>query len=807
MMPGAQAERAGPADIDPAVLAAAQIRAMFGNAQPGFTHILLIGLTGAMAWDFAPHGAVVLWAAGIMAVGLMRLAMVRRFTAVAPPDAALPGWERAYLALVALNGVMWGSAATLLQAPGHYELEVAIAFVVGGMCAAATITLSPRYRAIPVAVVPALGILAGQFWLSDIPTSNEMALMLLVYLLVLLNVGRRMNAQVRESFALRFTNQALVASLSDALAQTRRALDEAQRSAQAKTRFLASASHDLRQPVHALRLFVETLAARPLDHESAALVARVRESLAGLRGLLDTLLDISRLDAGTVQPVSAPLALGPLLAQAADAFASLADERGLRLSLRPTEAWVLSDPTLLGRLLRNLIENALSYTSEGGVLIGTRRRGDQVLVEVWDTGIGIAPEHEQEIFQEFFSLRGRSSDRQGGLGLGLAIVKRLCGLLGHDLAFRSIPGRGSVFRVTLPACAPALALPLPDRAHAIPRVPGCWWSRTTGRWPWRPWPCSRAGASRPPMPKPPTASARPWSGWAAPPTWSSPIIVWPTTSPATMSSTKWRGARRRRWPRSSSPATPGRSACAACTARPGRCCTSRSTPTSWPRLRRPCWPRRRPDKPQAHCRLHRRGAVAGVEQAQDGGAVILHRLQGDAEAVGDFLVAGALGHQAQDRHLPLGQAVAARRRHDRGLGKAGFAVQHGLQGVQQGGDRRGLGDEAGGAVGTDGLDLGRGVVAADHQQGGAGRHRPDDLQAFGPGHARHVQVDQAQGDGGFGAQRGADGGQARRLDHPGPWVELDQHLAQPVAKQGVVVGDQNRQRPVVHARPSPLPHP
>jgi signal transduction histidine kinase len=468
MTPGAQADRAGPADIDPAVLDAAQIRAVFGNAQPGFTHIVLIALTGAMAWDFVPHGTVALWAAGIMAVGLMRLAMVRRFAAVAPPDAALPAWERVYLALVALNGVMWGSAATLLQAQGHYELEVAIAFVVGGMCAAATITLSPRYRAIPIAIVPALGILAGQFWFSDIPTSNEMALMLMVYLLVLLNVGRRMNAQVRESFALRFTNQALVASLSDALAQTRRALDEAQRSARAKTRFLASASHDLRQPVHALRLFVETLANRPLDPESAGLVARARDSLAGLRGLLDTLLDISRLDAGTVQPVPVPLALGPLLAQAADAFAGLADEKGLRLSLRPTEAWVLSDPTLLGRLLRNLIENALSYTSEGGVLIGARKRGACLVVEVWDTGIGIAPEHEQEIFQEFFSLRGRSSDRQGGLGLGLAIVKRLCGLLGHDLAFRSVPGRGSVFRVTLPACAPASAMPPPDRAHAIP---------------------------------------------------------------------------------------------------------------------------------------------------------------------------------------------------------------------------------------------------------------------------------------------------------------------------------------------------
>lgn len=462
-------DKASPDDIDPAVLTAAQIRAIFTNAQPGFTHIILIGLTGLMVWDAVPHGQVLLWVAGILVVGVMRLVMVKRFNAVNPPDAALARWERFYLLLVAINGVMWGASAILLHAPDRYEIDVAIAFVVGGMSAAATITLSPRYRAIPTAIVPALGILIAQFLALDIPTSTEMALMLMVYLLVLLNVGRRMNAQVRESLALRFTNKALVASLSDALDQSRLAYDEAQRSNQAKTRFLASASHDLRQPIHALRLFVETLAERTLDREAAGLVARVRTSLAGLRGLLDTLLDISRLDAGTVRPVPAPVALGPLLAQVADAFAGLADDKGLRLSLRPTEAWVMSDPTLLGRLLRNLVENALSYTTDGGAVIGVRRRGRDVLVEVWDTGVGIAPEHQQEIFHEFFSLRGRSSDRQGGLGLGLAIVKRLCDLLGHELSFRSVPGRGSVFRVRLPASAPtALPAALSPEPPVIP---------------------------------------------------------------------------------------------------------------------------------------------------------------------------------------------------------------------------------------------------------------------------------------------------------------------------------------------------
>jgi signal transduction histidine kinase/ActR/RegA family two-component response regulator len=219
---------------------------------------------------------------------------------------------------------------------------------------------------------------------------------------------------------------------------------------QSKSRFLAAASHDLRQPMHALGLFIAQLRARIHEPETLAFVGKVESAVTALQELLDALLDISRLDAGVVSPTTGDFRLQPLFTRLEAAFAPQAERKGVRLRAAPTRLAVLSDPVLLERILLNLLANAVRYTEHGAILLGARRHGDRVRIEVWDTGAGIAPEHREAIFQEFFQVGNPERDRAKGLGLGLAIVARLARLLGNRIEMRSHPGKGSVFAVELP---------------------------------------------------------------------------------------------------------------------------------------------------------------------------------------------------------------------------------------------------------------------------------------------------------------------------------------------------------------------
>ena len=225
---------------------------------------------------------------------------------------------------------------------------------------------------------------------------------------------------------------------------------EADRANIAKSKFLAAASHDLRQPIQAMMLFQSALVERLRDHPASPLLNSLGEAMGGLRTLLDSLLDVSKLDAGLIVPQPVDMALGPLLQRLRAEYQPRAADKGLHLRVVNSAATVRSDPALLERILRNLVENALRYTESGGVLIGCRRRGDRLLVEVVDTGIGIDPDRQEEIFEEFVQLGNPERDRNKGLGLGLAVVRRLSRLLGHAVEVRSLPRRGAVFRVGVP---------------------------------------------------------------------------------------------------------------------------------------------------------------------------------------------------------------------------------------------------------------------------------------------------------------------------------------------------------------------
>jgi two-component system, sensor histidine kinase len=266
--------------------------------------------------------------------------------------------------------------------------------------------------------------------------------------------------RLRQALALQTQVDALQRQLQHA-----QALSEA--AEQSKARFLAAASHDLRQPAHALGLYMAALRAGPLAPGQAEIAERMQGSLAALDRLFAALLDVSRMDAGAVVPQWDTVALAPLLRRLAEEWALQAENRGLRLALHVAdpEALTVTDAVLLERVLRNLLGNAVKYTERGGVLLACRTRSSadgsrHHRVEVWDSGPGIAPTEQERVFEEFYQAGGPSgseSARERGLGLGLAIVQRLARLLQLRVTLHSRPGRGSVFM--LEGLAPAGVAP------------------------------------------------------------------------------------------------------------------------------------------------------------------------------------------------------------------------------------------------------------------------------------------------------------------------------------------------------------
>jgi CheY-like chemotaxis protein len=245
--------------------------------------------------------------------------------------------------------------------------------------------------------------------------------------------------------------------LASQLRVEKAAADEARRAAEAaslaKTQFFAAASHDLRQPLHAMGLFAEALRQRSHDAEAAALINSINESVDALEGLFAELLDITRIDSGGVDVNPQPVPVRELFARLKLQFEPVAFEKGLALRFHGERHVLHTDPVIVERILRNLISNAIRYTEDGGVLVGCRRRGERVLLQVWDSGIGIDESALPRVFDEFYQVQSQrpldAHDRKG-LGLGLAIVKRLAGLIDAPLALHSVAGRGTVFDLLVP---------------------------------------------------------------------------------------------------------------------------------------------------------------------------------------------------------------------------------------------------------------------------------------------------------------------------------------------------------------------
>ena len=438
-------------DSVPTIARSADLRAqlvdvLYQRALPTiYANTGVVVLSIAVLWSKAPRDWLAAWVVLACAVTLVRLALVQRYRRAKPATTAVARWAFYFAVTVTAWGILWGSLALVVFGvmPPHPVLSAFFIAVMAGISAGAVSSMSAYPPAAYGILVPILTSTALGYWISGQESSFALAGIAVVYLAVLVAFVRNGHRTVAESIALRFENLHLIERLREEKA-------EAERANAAKTHFLAAASHDLRQPLHAMGLFVSALDERVRGAVTRKLVAQLGASMEALRGLLDGLLDISRLDAGVVQPRIGDCALQELFDRLAHDYAAAAEEKRLRLAFVATKLVVRSDPALVERIVRNLVSNAIRYTRRGGVVVGARRRGTQVLVTVCDSGVGIAGEELGNIFREFYQIGNPERDRSKGLGLGLAIARRLAQLLDCRLDVVSILGRGSAFTLTLP---------------------------------------------------------------------------------------------------------------------------------------------------------------------------------------------------------------------------------------------------------------------------------------------------------------------------------------------------------------------
>lgn len=448
-------------------ITAEQIRMVFLHSPTTTAGSLACGVfLVASMWGAVSPWSLLVWLAVLFAHQALRVSHYRAYVAADPGVDEAPRWGRLYLQAIIVAGVIWGGAGVLMFVPGSIAHQAFICLILFGITGVSIGSLSAYWPAIRALIPMSLAPFTIRALLEfDV----EHALLAVPALLTIggaLSFSRRVNRLVAESIGKRFENEALVEALSlqTALAEEARAVAEAAN--RSKTQFFAAASHDLRQPLHALGLFASAVQSKVRDPEVTHLVGSINTSVEALEGLFNELLDISKIDAGVIRPNPSTFAIARLIDRLRLEFAAEARERGLRLVAHAPDVLVDSDPVLLERILRNLLSNALRYTSAGGVLIGCRRRAGKLAVEVWDTGIGIAPEHGAKVFEEFYQVGNPERSRGKGLGLGLSIVRRLSALLDSPVSLASRPGRGTRMRIEVPLAAQADQAPAGTAAEA-----------------------------------------------------------------------------------------------------------------------------------------------------------------------------------------------------------------------------------------------------------------------------------------------------------------------------------------------------
>jgi signal transduction histidine kinase/CheY-like chemotaxis protein len=423
---------------------------------PITTVAMVVGVlvTVSQFWTLVPLPGMAAWLTALGLLGVVRAWMYRGFKNRKNNDrAALLRWYKAWWATTLVAGCLWGLAAWFFYGYGGATERLILILTIYSYCMAGMQILSPQHNTFYEFCALCLTPLVVRVALPGDPKSVLLAGYLLVIFGITVMLARLYRKNNEGLVQIKVRADQLMVQLRAEKAAADAARQEAEVANRAKTQFFAAASHDLRQPLHAMGLFAEALRQRSHDEEVSQLVASINGSVDALEGLFSELLDITRIDTGGVDVTPEHFNVGDIFRKLRLHFEPVAFEKGLALRFRGASHNVYADPVLVERILRNLVSNAIRYTNDGTVLVSCRRRGGRLLLQVWDTGLGIREREQEHIFEEFYQIaysEALSPQQRKGLGLGLAIVKRLAGLMQAPLTLRSVAGRGSVFSLELP---------------------------------------------------------------------------------------------------------------------------------------------------------------------------------------------------------------------------------------------------------------------------------------------------------------------------------------------------------------------
>jgi signal transduction histidine kinase len=422
-----------------------------------FPILVLCAYIGYLAWGYVAPPIVVAWAAltvGVLVARSIVILALRRGEQVARNPEA---WARRLSGLAAVSGVVSGSAALLFFPALPADRQALLTMVMCCWGAGALASSSAYPRAYLFFALPLFAQIAIAWLQADAAGAWFIAILLAAFLAMMLVFVREGGRVVVESIELRFANEELLSQKEQLIGLLRAEVEKveaarakAEEASRSKSRFLASASHDLRQPLHALSLLTALLREASADNHVREVGRHIDQSVQSLERLFGALLDLSKLDAGVMKIELRELDLAELVERLSGEYRSKAQEKQLAYEASCPPLWVRSDPMQLERILRNLLENAIRFTDAGRVMLSAQRSGNDVLISVRDTGAGIPESEQARVYEEFYQLQNPGRDRSKGLGLGLSIVKRLVDLLGYRIELQSAPGLGSTFHVALP---------------------------------------------------------------------------------------------------------------------------------------------------------------------------------------------------------------------------------------------------------------------------------------------------------------------------------------------------------------------
>ena len=436
-----------PSVVDPYArqVNAEAIKILFRNLPNiSFSVMVMILVMLWVMWERVNHQTLLAWAAVAYTMVFFQFGLSKAFFRKSPTTEHAERWGRYYTYHSVVDGFVWGSACVLFFVSDSAVLQVFLFTCVVGIATSAIIHCSYWIESYYAFIIPLLSLSGLRLYWEGGSAYQGLAGLTMLLMVLVLQMAHESKKSVYSAIRLRFENLDLIEKLNAEK-------EKAEIASRDKTRFLASASHDLRQPVHALTLFADAIKPELATDKSKALLGNMERSIEAINQLLGSLLDISRLDANIVKVNLEHFILSPLLVQLDAEYAPQAQAKGLAWRIAYPEIIAYSDKALLETMLRNLISNAIRYTRNGYVEVKCTQQGEDIYLDIIDSGIGIAEHQQKKVFREFYQVENFERDRSKGLGLGLAIVERVATLLNHKIMLNSVFGKGSRFTIVLSA--------------------------------------------------------------------------------------------------------------------------------------------------------------------------------------------------------------------------------------------------------------------------------------------------------------------------------------------------------------------